>query len=197
MRDRHPNSYSLQSPDLAQENGLVLLKPFTAAAQETILSSKCGPGRVTETLSQLLTQHVRGTNCQISLHPSPVHIKSASAYYYPDLVVSYDPRDRQANCPIAEGVIQYPCLIIDVISDPFLTREKQEQFDHYRQIETLEEYVWLDPTQPKLECFRKIQPGVWEQYRYELGHDVYLDSLSFLIEIEAIYKPVLIGSRKG
>lgn len=183
MGDRQLNSYTLPSPDLAPENGL----SYPLIADQTPLSEQYPTHeRVTQTLSQLFIQHLRGTSAIVSLHPRPVYIEAASAYCYPDLMVTHDPRDVDCRHRL-DGVIQYPCLIIDVISHPFPLGKKFSQFDQYRQIETLEEYVWLDPTQPKLNCWRQIEPGVWEAYRYESGDDVYLDSLSFLIEIEAIY----------
>lgn len=187
MGDRQLNSFTLPSPDLAPENGLSY--PFTA---DQTPGSEPSPTqeRVTQTLSQLLIQHLRGTNAIVSLHPNPVYIEAASAYCYPDLMVTHDPRDLACRHGL-DGVIQYPCLIIDVISHPCPGSEKLGQFEQYRQIETLEEYVWLDPTQPKLNCLRQIEPGVWEAYLYEPGNDVYLDSLSFLIEIEAIYDGTL------
>ncbi|HEY9837679.1 MAG TPA: Uma2 family endonuclease [Vampirovibrionales bacterium] len=187
MGDRQLNSYTLPSPDLALEKGLSY--PFTA---DPTPQSEQFPTqeRVTQTLSQLLIQHLRGTNAIVSVHPRPVYIEAASAYCYPDLMVTHDPRDLDCRHR-RDGVIQYPCLILDVISHPLPSGEKPGQFDHYRQIETLEEYVWLDPTQPHLNCLRQIEPGVWETYGYELGDDVYLDSLSFLIEIEAIYNQTL------
>ncbi|WP_254565806.1 Uma2 family endonuclease [Oscillatoria sp. HE19RPO] len=191
MGDRQLNSYTLPSPDLAPENGLVLPHSFTS--EQTPLAQNCpAQERVTQTLSQLLIQHLRGTNAIVSLHPRPVYIEAASAYCYPDLMVTHDPRDLDCRHRL-DGVIQYPCLIIDVISHPYPGSEKLGQFEQYRQIETLEEYVWLDPTQPKLNCLRQIEPGVWEAYLYESGDDVYLDSLSFLIEIEAIYNRTLIS----
>ncbi|MCT7956611.1 Uma2 family endonuclease [Laspinema palackyanum] len=189
MGDRQLNSYTLPSPDLAPENGLSY--PFTS---DQTPGSQQSPTqeRVTQTLSQLLIQHLRGTNAVVSLHPRPVYIEAASAYCYPDLMVSHDPRDLDRPHG-RDGVIQYPCLIIEVISHSGSAGEKLGQFEQYRQIETLEEYVWLDPTQPQLNCWRQIEPGVWEIYRYEPGDDVYLDSLSFLIEIEAIYNRALIS----
>ncbi|MCT7964148.1 Uma2 family endonuclease [Laspinema sp. D1] len=189
MGDRQLNSYTLPSPDLAPENGLVLPHSFTF--EQTPLSEQSRHQEwVTQTLSQLLIQHLRGTNSVVSLHPNPVYIEAASAYCYPDLMVSHDPRDWDCRHGL-DGVIQYPCLIIDVISHPCPGSEKSGQFEQYRHIETLEEYVWLDPTQPQLNCWRQIEPGVWEAYLYESGDDVYLDSLSFLIEIEAIYDQIL------
>ncbi|MCT7977060.1 Uma2 family endonuclease [Laspinema olomoucense] len=187
MGDRQLNSYTLPSPDLAPENGLSY--PFTVD-QTTRTQQSPTQKRVTQTFFQLLIQHLRGTNAIVSVHPRPVYIEAASAYCYPDLMVTHDPRDLDRRHRL-DGVIQYPCLIIDVISHPCPASEKLSQFDHYRQIETLQEYVWLDPTQPKLNCLRQIEPGVWEAYLYEPGDDVYLDSLSFLIEIEAIYNRTL------
>ncbi|MCT7983319.1 Uma2 family endonuclease [Laspinema sp. A4] len=187
MGDRQLNSYTLPFPDLALENGLSY--PFPA--DQTPGSEQSPPQeRVTQMLSQLLIQHLRGTNAIVSLHPRPVYIEAASAYCYPDLMVTHDPRDLDRRHR-RDGVIQYPCLIIDVISHSISSGERFAQFEQYRQIETLEEYVWVDPTQPKLNCWRQIEPGVWETYRYESGNDVYLDSLSFLIEIEAIYHRTL------
>ncbi|MGL5195792.1 MAG: hypothetical protein ACRC8Y_19580 [Chroococcales cyanobacterium] len=65
MGDRQLNSYTLPSPDLAPENGL----PHSFTPEQTPPSEQSPTQeRVTQTLSHLLIQHLRGTSAIVSVH---------------------------------------------------------------------------------------------------------------------------------
>ncbi|NJL85685.1 MAG: Uma2 family endonuclease [Leptolyngbyaceae cyanobacterium SM1_1_3] len=63
-------------------------------------------------------------------------ISSRNCYYYLDILVSCNPRDR-ANIYFK----QYPKLIIEVLSEGTEAFDRGNKFDDYSQLETLQDYV--------------------------------------------------------
>ena len=58
-------------------------------------------------------------------------------YYYPDVMVTCDPRDKDPR------VVRYPKLIIEVLSETTERVDRREKFFAYTSIESLEEYALI------------------------------------------------------
>ncbi|MEG4407462.1 Uma2 family endonuclease [Microcoleus sp. MON2_D5] len=58
-------------------------------------------------------------------------------FYYPDVAVSGDERDRNT----AEDFIRYPRLIGEVLSPTTAALDRSDKFADYRTSESLQEYV--------------------------------------------------------
>jgi Uma2 family endonuclease len=63
-------------------------------------------------LFALLRNHVRGGNCRVFVSDIKAQIQPLNIYYYPDILVTCDARDREFNL-----FKRYPCLIVEVLSD--------------------------------------------------------------------------------
>ncbi len=90
-------------------------------------------------LFALLKSHVRQRGCRVFIADVKVQISHRGPYHYPDVMVSCDPRDKNAI-----KLIQYPCLIIEVLSPSTAAYDHHDKFTHYRQIPTLQDYVLID-----------------------------------------------------
>ena len=64
-------------------------------------------------LAALLRNALRGTPCKPFIADMKVQVAAANSFYYPDILVTCDPRDRT---PEASHVKQHPCLIVEVLS---------------------------------------------------------------------------------
>ena len=62
-------------------------------------------------LIALLRPHVRGRNCRVLGSDAKVGISKSGEFFYPDLLVTCDDRDRNST-----KAIFYPTLIIEVLS---------------------------------------------------------------------------------
>jgi len=124
--------------------------------------------QISANLATLLNIHLRGKKCKILVSDAKVVILNRSVYYYPDLSVTCDERDRSAR-----EFIQYPCLIAEVISPSTESRDRGVKFNHYRRIPTLQDYLIIDSDRPSVEHFYKNERQNWE-----LIH-VYTDELNF------------------
>ena len=85
-----------------------------------------------------------------------VRIRTAerNVFYYPDVLVSCDPRDREPYYR------QHPCLIAEVLSPHTARLDRFEKFLFYQQIDTLEEYLLVSQDYRQAEVFRRGDQGL-------------------------------------
>ncbi len=140
-------------------------------------------------LFALLRNHLRGSGCRVYMADMKAHIESQDIYYYPDVMVTCDERDRAF-----EYFKHYCCLIVEVLSPKTEAFDRGNKFADYRQLETLQEYVLLSQERVSVECFRRNSEGRWVLYPYGAGEEVHLASVDFRCPIAELYEDVLLGS---
>ncbi|MGK7884892.1 MAG: Uma2 family endonuclease [Crocosphaera sp.] len=138
-------------------------------------------------LASTLKNHLRNKGCKIQINDVKVQVSEQGPYHYPDVVVSCDERDKKAF-----KFLQYPCLIIEVLSPSTEAFDRGKKFRNYRQIETLKEYVLVSADQKLVECFRINDKGVWELYSFSENEKLKLESLDFNCPVELIYEDVML-----
>ena len=141
---------------------------------------------VSMNISMLLRNHLRGSGCRVYMLDMKAQIDVINRYFYPDVMVTCDPRDREF-----EYFKSYPCLIIEVLSESTEGFDRGKKFANYRHLESLQEYVLISPDRMSVECFRRNQEGHWLLYPYE-KEEVHLASVDFRCAIAAIYEDVLL-----
>ena len=117
--------------------------------------------RVAVNLTALLNPHLRGKECVTYSGDAKVGITEKGPFHYPDVSVTCDERDRDA-----QYYIRYPCLIVEVLSSSTEAFDRGRKFEHYRQIETLREYVLINPEKMSVECYRLNNNEKWELTHY-------------------------------
>ncbi|TAG97483.1 MAG: Uma2 family endonuclease [Oscillatoriales cyanobacterium] len=142
---------------------------------------------VTLNVAILLRNHLRGTGCIPYMVDMKVMLDTSSFYYYPDVAVTCDERDKNA----AEDFICYPRLIVEVLSPTTAGFDRGEKFADYRASESLQEYVLINQEKVGVECFRRNSEGLWVLYPYTQGQEVELKSVNFKCAIASIYEDVI------
>ncbi len=132
-----------------------------------------------------LRRHVKGKPCRVFMSDIRVnfHLRADEYYYYPDLVVTCDKRDTHAR------FVQYPKLIIEVLSESTERVDKREKFFAYTSIPSLEEYVLVAQTSQEVTVFRKANDWKAEKVSGAKAR-VVLNSLKLSVPLKAIYEGV-------
>jgi Uma2 family endonuclease len=145
--------------------------------------------QVAVNLATLLKTHLRGKGCKILTSDAKVSVTANGPFYYADVSVTCDERDRTAR-----KFIRYPCLIVEVLSPGTEAFDRGQKFWQYRRIETLKEYVLIDPDRMSLECYRLNERGNWELFHYftERTEDceVLIASVDLRFPLTALYEDV-------
>jgi Uma2 family endonuclease len=143
-------------------------------------------------LYSLVRSHLRGKGCRANVADAKVRVSPTGPYFYPDLMVSCDERDRQATDAIA-----YPKLIVEVLFPGTAGFDRGDKFKFYRRLSTLQEYVLIDAEKVGVDCYRKTSAGKWELTAYpEDGGDtenpiLELVSLDFQCPLALVYEEVI------
>ncbi len=131
-----------------------------------------------------LYPHVRSRGCRTNVADVKVQV-TLTVYFYPDLVMSCDERDRNAI-----KLIRYPKLIVEVLSPSIEADDRGRKFNYYRSLETLQEYVLIDSKQMHVECFRRGEGKLWLYTPYTAGEIITWESIEYSCAIEQIYEDV-------
>jgi Uma2 family endonuclease len=137
-------------------------------------------------LVTLLRNHVRGSGCRAYMSDMKARIESRNIYYYPDVMVSCDERDKAF-----QSFKRHPCLIIEVLSTGTEGFDRGDKFADYQELETLQEYVLISQKRQRVECFRRNAEGLWVLYSYTQGSEIHLASVDFRTSMDAIYEDVI------
>jgi Uma2 family endonuclease len=140
---------------------------------------------VTTNLTVILANHLRGRDCKLFPSDMRLNIASKNIYYYPDLLVTCDERDR-----LNKKQKNYPCLIIELLSESTEAKDRGVKFAHYQTIESLQEYVLVSQWEQRVEVFRRRDRKFWLLQTYTTDEIVELESIDIEIPITAIYEGV-------
>lgn len=101
-------------------------------------------------LHAALRNHLKGTPCQAFVADMKLFVEAAEAYFYPDVMVTCDERDRRADL-----VIEHPVLVVEVLSDSTAAYDRGTKFAAYRKLPSLQEYLLVDVDHRRLELYRR------------------------------------------
>jgi Uma2 family endonuclease len=119
-----------------------------------------------------LKQQLKGKPCRPHIAGMKLQIDVVDAFFYPDIMVSCDERDAQADL-----YLEYPALIVEVLSSSTASYDMGLKFEFYRNIEELQEYVLVDPERFKIWLYRKNLSGEWVLHDFPNKTDVVFESI--------------------
>ncbi len=127
---------------------------------------------------------LRGSSCRVFASDARVRL-SATRYVLPDITVSCDGRDRGRV-----DVIQYPHLVVEVLSPSTEDYNRGRKFTYYRECPTIQEYVMVNTEYQAVEICRRARNDLWSFHVFRSGEDVELASLGVRFPITAVYEDV-------
>lgn len=141
---------------------------------------------ITGNLSALLVNHLRGTGCIAYATDMKVRLPGLNLFYYPDLAVTCNDRDRRSN----EDFILHPKLIIEVLSDSTEAFDRGDKLADYKTIAEFEEYILVHQNQILVEQFQRKTDNLWVPHIYRAGDTIALSSVGFSCGIEVLYENI-------
>ncbi|MDB9465951.1 Uma2 family endonuclease [Dolichospermum circinale] len=143
-------------------------------------------GRIASNIIFLVKGHLRGGGCQVGNSDCRVNILETKDYVYPDVSVTCEDSDRTAT-----QAIQYPCLIVEVLSPSTANYDRGDKFRLYRRNPSLQDYVLVDAEKIAIDLYRKNDRGNWEIFNYQSGDNIELRSIDLSFPIESVYEDIV------
>ncbi|HQV08276.1 MAG TPA: Uma2 family endonuclease [Thauera sp.] len=134
-----------------------------------------------------LRQRLRGTPCRAYIADMQLEVAQADAVFYPDVMVSCHPEDLAA-----ERVLHHPRVIVEVLSDSTAAYDRGGKFAAYRMLESLQEYVLIDPEQRSLEIFRRLPSNDWLLATGDSARALVLATLDMEIGFDEVFEDVAV-----
>lgn len=139
-------------------------------------------GNIYATLRNLL----KGSRCRVFNSDVRVQV-SETCYFYPDVTVSCDPRNRGTN-----PALESPRVVFEVLSPSTQAKDRSWKLERYLSCPTLEEYLLVDTKSQHIEIYLRYE-DMWQNFIFGPGSEVELQSLGVQFPIEDVYEDVEFG----
>ena len=139
-------------------------------------------------LATVLRRELKGGPCRVFIESVKIRVEAADCFFYPDVVVSCDPRDR-----LTPEYLSHPVLVVEVLSESTAAFDRGAKFAAYRKLESLRDYVLIDVAAQRVEVFRRNAENHWVLYDYGPGPGdrVELESLSLNLDLAELLDDTL------
>jgi Uma2 family endonuclease len=129
---------------------------------------------------------LRGRDCRGM--SSDMKVWASGAFYYPDVTVVCGPTRYRGRGTL---VVTNPRMVVEVLSPSTEAKDRGEKFLRYQLIETLEAYLLVSQSMPRVELFSRGQDGHWD-YTVVVGLESVLEipSLSIRLSLADIYDQI-------
>ncbi len=109
-------------------------------------------------VSGLIWQHLKGKDCESYSNDMRVFVPKTGLYTYPDVVVVCGEPKFQDK---VFDTLLNPTLLVEVLSETTESYDRGKKFQHYRSIESLQEYVLVSQDEARIEKYVKRGDGFW------------------------------------
>jgi Uma2 family endonuclease len=132
----------------------------------------------------IIRNHLRGSDCRVYFADLKVRLEKRNHFYYPDIIVTCDDRDRETAT-----YKRFPKLIIEVLSDSTEAFDRGDKFNDYQTLESLQEYVLVNSKHQRVETFRRGEQGLWILQTYQ-QESFSLQSINLTASFQDLYEDV-------
>lgn len=175
---------------LAFEEASPLRHEFVRGEVFAMAGTTDAHNEVTQNLAALLRAHLRGGPCRAYVIEVQLRVELADAYFYPDLFVTCDPRDRDDP-----RVKRYAKLVVEVLSESTAAYDRGDKFDDYRRLESLREYVLVDSRARRAMVYRRSDEAArWEFEPVPADGSLLLASIALRVPLAALYEDTSVPS---
>lgn len=134
----------------------------------------------------LIRNHFRGSQCRVYFADIKASIEKRNRFYYPDIIVTCDPKDRETAT-----YKRFPKLIIEVLSESTEAFDRGDKFNDYQTLDSLEEYVLVNSKHQRFETFRRNDQGLWVLQTYTPDDQIFeLQSINLIAPFTDLYENV-------
>ena len=145
-------------------------------------------GLIAGSLYAALLPAARRKGCQLFIADMKVCVNhdSDSYFYYPDLLLSCQPDDRESAY-----YRRHPCLLVEVLSPSTERIDSREKLLAYRLLPSLREYLLLRQDRVQADVYQRGDEGRWEHHTFTQPDDVLaLRCLDAAVSLRDVYADV-------
>ena len=145
-------------------------------------------GLIAGSLYAALLPAARRKGCQLFIADMKVRVNhdSDSYFYYPDLLLSCQPDDRESAY-----YRRHPCLLVEVLSPSTERIDSREKLLAYRLLPSLREYLLLRQDRVQADLYQRSDAGRWQHHTFTQPGDLLaLRCLDAAVSLRDVYADV-------
>ncbi len=169
---------------LPWENAQELRHEFYRGEVFAMVGARRVHGLVALNLAALLKSALKETRCRAFIESMKIQVAN-DAIFYPDVFVTCNAADLKTDM-----VFRHPTLIAEVLSDSTQAYDRGLKFAAYRQLDSLKEYVLIDPDARCVEVYRRNERLNFELHDQTGHRDLVLDSLGLQLSMDDLFDGV-------
>lgn len=141
----------------------------------------------------LLHGQLRGTPCHVFPSDLRLKIESAGLYTYPDISVICGPILYAEN---RQDTVTNPIVLIEILSPSTENYDRGKKFEHYRTIETLQEYIVVAQDRIHIEHYIRQDDHRWLLVDFFAADQVvHAGSIHCTLSVELVYEDITFDSQ--
>ena len=169
---------------LAWENAQEMRHEFWRGEVFAMVGARRVHGLVVGNVFASLKEQLKGTPCRAFFEGMKVQAAD-DVLFYPDVFVTCDPQDLKTDM-----VFKRPLVVIEVLSDSTQAYDRGQKFAAYRRIDSLREYVLVDPDTRRVEVFRRNERQNFELLDQTGTAELVLDSVGLRLAMDEVFDGV-------
>ncbi len=135
----------------------------------------------------LLFGQIRGGRCRAYDADLRVRVLETGLATYPDVTVVCGSREVD---PEDENAVTNPTLIVEVLSRSTEDYDRGDKFEHYKRIESLEQYVLVSHRVKEVQVWTRAGDSEWASANYSEGDKARLESIGAELDVSELYAAV-------
>jgi Uma2 family endonuclease len=137
---------------------------------------------------------LRGSRCQVFTESMKLQVAD-DVLFYPDVFVTGDPADLRTDV-----LFRAPTVVVEVLSERTQSFDRGQKFTWYRRLQSLQEYLLVDPDSRELQLFRRGADGLFTLHDLTGMPQVAFTSIGCSLPADEIFDgldPLVQGSLPG
>ena len=114
-----------------------------------------------------------------------LHVAALGNYFYPDIMVTCSPADLASPLIKSE-----PKLIVEVLFPSTAAYDRGLKFSHYRNLPSLQEYVFVDLDTGAVDCYTLGADGLWVLHPFAANETVTLASVALEVTAAQLFAEI-------
>ncbi|HWF10304.1 MAG TPA: Uma2 family endonuclease [Bryobacteraceae bacterium] len=114
-------------------------------------------------MGSVLRSALRNGPCRVAVSDLLVRVSAGGPFVYPDVSVTCGEMKLADD---RRDVLLNPTAIVEILSKSTEAHDRGRKFSYYRQIESLQEYILVSQSEPRIETFLRELDGRWTMTEY-------------------------------
>lgn len=138
-------------------------------------------------VASALKSLVKGGPCSVFMGDVRVQLSIAQHYSYPDVFITCDARDTANGSAI---VVQFPCLVVEVLSPSTSAYDVGLKFEAYRAMASVQEVLFIHIERRSADLYQRSAAPQWTLTPLDESGVLNLKSVNFDLPVRDVFEGV-------